>query len=51
MLLDSHASPSRRPSPDVAQLGTTYQTLSLSLWSSSAAVTWLGFFAKKENRF
>lgn len=32
-LLDNQARPSSRPSPVVAQLGTTYQTLSLSLLS------------------
>ncbi len=42
-LLDSHASPSKRPSPVVAQLGTTYQILSFSLDSCSASVTSLWF--------
>ena len=44
-LLDSQANPSSRPSPVVAQLGTTYQTLSLSFWSCKASVTSCGFMA------
>lgn len=44
-LLESQARPSRRPSPVVAQLGTTYQTLSLSLESCRASVTSWGFMA------
>lgn len=38
-LLESHAKPSIRPSPVVAQLGTTYQSLSLSFESWSCSVT------------
>jgi hypothetical protein len=48
-LFDSHAKPSNKPSPDVAQLGTTYQTLSLSLDSWSASVTSCGFMAREGN--
>lgn len=44
-LLDNQARPSMRPSPVVAQLGTTYHTLSLSLESWSASVTSCGFIA------
>src|SRR5690349_15030117 len=44
-LLESHAKPSRRPSPVVAQLGTTYQTLSFSLDRCRASVTSWGFIA------
>lgn len=46
-LFDNHARPSRRPSPVVAQLGTTYQTLSLSLESWRASVTSWGFMARE----
>lgn len=45
-LLESQARPSRRPSPVVAQLGTTYHTLSLSLDSCSTSVTSWGFMAR-----
>lgn len=48
-LLDNQARPSRRPSPVVAQLGTTYQTLSLSLESCRASVTSCGFMAVGES--
>ena len=44
-LFDSHARPSSSPSPVVAQLGTTYQTLSFSLSSWRALVTSCGFIA------
>lgn len=37
--------PSRRPSPVVAQLGTTYQILSFSWLSFRASVTSWGFIA------
>lgn len=49
-LLDSQARPSRRPSPVVAQLGTTYHTLSLSLESWRASVTSWGFRAVEKKR-
>lgn len=44
-LLDSQARPSSRPSPVVAQLGTTYQTLSFSFDRFRASVTSCGFMA------
>lgn len=44
-LLDNQAKPSSRPSPVVAQLGTTNHILSLSLLSSRRWVTSWGFMA------
>lgn len=47
-LLDSQARPSSRPSPVVAQLGTTNHILSFSWFSLRASVTSCGFIAVVE---